>query len=208
MEAILASLGEYYRASAPALIGVGLVQTIGTLTVLTLLTDTARPTVGEAIRRGLRAAPSLIGAQLLMGFALASAFLAAVSLLGAIGVPALALLGTLVGIVVVVGTLVRLVLIAPAIVVDGLANPVRALQRSWQLTRRNGLRLLVFFFLLLLAFAVVMLVGEGAVRILFTLVAGPDAGQMASALVSSIFSAAMTVYFTAVTAACHRQLAE
>ena len=97
VQAMLATMGEYYQRAAPVLIAVALVHVIGTLAMLALFTDHTRPTVAEAIKRGFACAPTVIMAQIILGAAVGAMVLLPVALGGAAKAPAVALLGMLVG---------------------------------------------------------------------------------------------------------------
>ncbi|MCJ2188017.1 glycerophosphoryl diester phosphodiesterase membrane domain-containing protein [Novosphingobium beihaiensis] len=194
-------------------IGGMLVQGVGYLTVMALLSDRGRPTVGEAIMVALRALPALIGAALLTmaGMFMASMVFGLV-LGGLIGFVA----GTGVASVVVAFALIVLLvylsvkfsLVVPVVINEGTGNPVAAMTRSWQLTRHNSLRLFGFFLLLTIGYLAIafmvtvvvvgpaaMLLGEGQA---LTLLAG---------VISGTIGAVASVILIAVLAYTHRQLA-
>lgn len=189
-----------------------LLQAIGYLAMLALLTDRTRPTVGEAIGAAIKALPVVIGAVLLFfgGYMLAmvvlavlAGVLAQVAGLGAVAV----LMGLgLIGGVVYAG--IRLSLVLPVIVIDRVHNPVAALARSWRLTRGNSLRLLAFYLLLGLAYLVIVMVVGMMSMTLATLVAGQGkVSMLIGGLVTGVVGAAASALFTAILAAIHRQLA-
>ena len=207
MQAILATMGEYYRSNSLLLIVAALIHMIGSLAMLALITDQTRPTVGQAIKQGFANTPSVIAAQLLLGMAIGAMVLLPVALGGALKSPVITGLSLIAAIGLGVWAAVRLSLVSPAVVVDRLTNPLGALKRSWQLTEGNVLRLLAFFALLSIAFLVVIALAESAIRFGLTLLVGATSAELGAALVTSIMSAVMTVYFIAVTAMAHRQLA-
>ena len=206
VQALLATMGQYYQSAAPVLIAVALVHVIGTLAMLALFTDHARPTVGEAIKRGFACAPTVILAQIILGAAVGAMVLLPVALGGAAKAPAVAALGMLAGILLGLWAMIRVSLVAPAVVTENQRNPVKAMERSWRLTEGNTGRLLAFYALLGLAFIVVMVVAEGATKLLLTVLAGQKFADIAAMLVGTMFQAAMAVYFVAVSAAVFRQL--
>lgn len=206
-QTMLAPFGEYYQDNAVVLVAMALFQMIGTLSILALFTDTRRPTVGEAIRQGFRYTPTAIAAQLILGMAIGAMVLLPIMLGGATKSFGFTALGILAAVVLGIWAWVRLSLVAPAVIVDRLANPFRALERSWRLTEGHVLRLLVFFILVLIGFVVVMLVAEGITRLLLALVASAKTTDIVATLVATLMQAVMSVYFVAIAAACHRQLA-
>lgn len=204
--ALLEMLGAYFKASWPGYLLVALINTIGTMAVLTLFGHASRPTVGEAITKGLATTPVAIIVQIVQGFLLTGAILLPSTLLGLAGSPGLAALGILTGIGLAIYFAVRLCLANAAIAIDGLRNPIAALQRSFALTRGNVGRLLLFFVLLVLAFAISIQLIQLLIGLLAQLLAGAEAAALIAALTGAVLSAAMTVYLLAATAASHRQL--
>ncbi len=206
-QAMIASWGEYYRGNWPALIAVALLQMIGTLAMLALFTDQTRPTVSQAIRQGFARTPTVIAAQLLLGAAVGAMVLLPVALGGALQSPVFTVLAVLAALGLGIWAWVRTSLVSPAVMVDGLANPLAALKRSWQITEGNVLRLLLFYALLIVAFLIVSLLLGGLVQLLLALVLGAEPAALAATLVSAVLQAVMTIYLVAVTASAHRQLA-
>ena len=131
---------------------------VGYLSVLVLLTDRSRPTVGEAIMRGLRCLPTVLAATVIGYFAM----LFCIILISVIGGILSAVLGGA-GVALVFIAILALVLTAvarfsmtfPVVVVENTLNPIAALQRSWRLTRGNAFRLLGFYVLLFIAYVVI-----------------------------------------------------
>ena len=189
-----------------------LLQSIGYLAMLALLTDRTRPTVGEAIRGAIKALPTVIGAALLFFFGYMMAVVVLAALAGALS--KVAGLGALVAILVVgliggvVYAMIKLSLILPVIVIDRVHNPLAALVRSWQLTRGNSLRLLGFYLLLGIAYLVLLLVVSMISMALVALIAGQGKITMLiGGAISGAVGAVASALFTAILAAIHRQLA-
>ncbi len=205
-EQTLAMLMAYYRMAMPYMLAMSLIQAVGTLSVLTLFTDRARPTVGEAIGRGVSGVLPYLGAYLLLGLGIGLAGGVLIVGSAAIGVPALAVLIGLGLAVAVIYIGIRMVLIAPVVAVDHVRNPIEALRRSWDLTRSNAGRILVFFVLLGVTAIVVFLVIMAIIGVVLAMTAGGDAAKLVAAVVSSLLTGVMTLYFVAVMASIHRQL--
>ena len=208
MQALVATMGEYYRSNALPLIAAALIHMIGTLAMLALITDETRPTVGQTIKQGFTSTPSVIAAQLVLGMAIGAVVLLPVALGGALKSPAILVVALAAALGLAVWAWVRASLVSPAVLVDRLANPLTALKRSWQLTEGNALRLLGFFALLVIASLVIMAVAESAIRLVLALLIGASGAELGAAFVAAVLQAVMTVYFVAVTATAHRQLAE
>ena len=205
-EQTLAVMGDFYRGAFPYMLVMTMIQAVGTLTVLTLFTDRARPTVGEAIRLGLGGVLSYLGAYLLIGMGLGLTGGLLIGGMAAAGVPALAVVAVVALLVVMIYIGVRMSLIAPVVAVDRVRNPIEALRRSWDLTRGNAGRILGFYVLLGLAFIVVLLVLMGLIGVLLAVVAGGEGAKIGAAVISSLLTGIMTLYFIAIMASIHRQL--
>lgn len=197
---------DIYRRTMPYLVAMSLIQAVGTLSVLTLFTDRAQPTVGEAIRLGLGGALPYLGAYLLMGLGLGLGGSILFGAAAAAGVPAVAAVVALGLLVAVIYVGIRMSMIAPVVAVDRVRNPIKALRRSWELTRGNTGRILLFFLLLGVAFLVVLIVIMAVAGMALALVAGGEAAKIVAAVISSLLTAVMTLYFIAVLASIHRQL--
>ena len=184
----------------------GSLTTIGTMAMLALFGHASRPTVGEAIRKGLAATPITILAQMIIGFVMTGLVLAPVTLLSLGGSKALGAVGLLIGMAIAAWFWTRTCLTTPIIAVEGTRNPLAAVQRSFALTKGNAGRLLLFLFLLVLAFIIGGELLQIAMAMLVQLVAGPHAGTITAALVASVAQTALAVYVAAAMAASHRQL--
>lgn len=193
----------YYASVLPVMIPLALLQAMGTVALLSLLDGQRRPTVGEAIRGSLRGAVPYLLAQILSGFALILAVIAALSAVGGTTGAALALAIVLV-LAIYIG--VRLSLTAPIIAVEGVRNPVAALIRSWNVTKGNTGRLLAFYALFLVAFLVILIVANLVVGIPLAMLAPGNLALIGEAFVGSALGAVMALYFVAIIAASHRQL--
>jgi hypothetical protein len=206
-EKLFELLGAYYGKTWPAYLVAALVNMVGTLSMLALFTDPSRPTVGQAIRLGAMAAPSVIAAQLLMGMGLTLAASIPVAVVSVLGVPALAVVAMAAALVLAVWIWVRCSLVPPAVMVDGLKNPIAALQRSWRLTQGNAGRLLVFLILVGVAFLVSILLIQMVTGLVTSLILPGEAARIGNALIGAALQAVMSVYFVGIFAASHRQLA-
>lgn len=206
IEAILELLGTYFKGAWPGYLLVGLINTVGTMAMLALFGHASRPTVGQAITQGLITTPVAIVVQIVQVFLLTGAIMLPSALLGIAGSPGLAALGIVIGVGFAIYLAVRLCLANAVIAIDGLRNPIAALQRSFTLTQGNVGRLLVFFLLLVLAFLISIQLIQLVIGLLAELLVGGEGAMMIAALTGSVLSAAMTVYLLAATAVSHRQL--
>ncbi len=205
-DAILKGTQAYFAENWPWYLLAGLINVVGTMALLALFGQSSRPTVSEAIRTGLSAAPSGIGVQVMQGFLLSGIVLAPATILGLSGSPGLTALGALIGVGLAAWFWGRTSLATPAIIVQGIRNPVAALQRSFALTKGNAGRLLLFFFLLVLAFVIVTQLVTVVIGLIAQALAGAEASALISGFVASVFQGAMSVYMAGAVTMSHRQL--
>lgn len=201
------AIEAYYGQTMPYLIPMVLFQAIGILGILTLFTDRSRPTVGQALRLGAKGVIPYVLAQMLLAMGIA---MLGASLIGGASLlkqPVLAAGGVIVVFMVAIGAYVRLSLVAPVVAVERVYNPLRALMRSWAITRGNGWRIFAFAVLVGVVMLVVMLAAISISGTLGALAGGAEAGRVASAVVSSVLAAMATLYIAGLLAAIHRQLA-
>lgn len=201
-----ATLIDFYSKGWWLILLASMIQVIGILTVLTLMRDRRRPTVGEAIRAGFADFPTYFAAQLL--------FVVAVGLIGGVFIaagtliaPVLAVVMTLLVLGFAIFAAIRLIMVAPIVAVEGQRNPVAALARAWTMTRGNFWRMLVFFLLVGILFVVAMAVIMILVGIVLVLVSQGETQRVLASVVSSALSAVAVLYFLGMLAAIHRQLA-
>jgi hypothetical protein len=200
-------MGIYYLKALPLFIVLLLLQALGTLSMLTLFTDRDRPTVGESIRHGATGIVSYLVAQVVLGFVLAFVALVVVSLSAVSGSKVVVIaVAILVGFAAIY-IWARMSLAAPVIAVEGVRNPIAALVRSWKLTAPDVWRLILFYVLVILAFASVITVITMLVGIVIALVASGQSALVTGEIVRSILGTAVSVYLVALLAAVHRQLA-
>ena len=206
LEAISAEITQVY-ASWWWLIAIAFVlQLVGYLSLLALLRDDARPTVGEAIKTGFTGLLPAIGSYLLFSFGLGLALVLVVAPLAALGVGALAAIAMLVALVGAIYAMVKVSLSAPVIAIEKVFNPIAVLARSWRLTKGNSLRIFGFFVLIMIVYFVLSMVVGMVIMGVLTLL-GDSLGVIVNGVLSGLLGAFATVVFVAVLAAIHRQLA-
>lgn len=158
------------NAMMPRLIGLGalvlLLQWVGYTAMIALMGD-ERPTVGEAIGRGFKALPTLIGTFLLFmiaSFLFMLLFSLVVGVLAALGGGGEGTIMALVGLLYVflliffLYAFARLCVTLPVIVLERQLNPWTALVRSWRLTKPRAWAIVGFFFLLFIAYMVLSMI--------------------------------------------------
>lgn len=185
---------------------IGLLQAIGTIALLSMLTDDARPTVGEALATGIKALLPYIGTMLLQGLLVGAVVGLPLALAIASGSSAVTAIAALAALVAFVYAYVKFSLSVPVIAIEKQFNPLAVLRRSWILTRGNSLRLLAFYLLLFIAVIVLSMIVGIMLGLPLALIGGTVA-EFGSALVGSLTNTAMVIVFMGVLAAVHRQLA-
>ena len=197
----------YYVNAMPALMPVSLLQILGMMAMIILMTDRARPTVGQAIRAGAINVLPFVAVQLLigMGLALAAIVLLVLATLSQTAFVIGIAYGMVLALFVYVG--VRTLLAAPVIAAEGVRNPLKAIARSWALTGASSGRIAAFLILLAIAMIVVAILIMGVIGLMLALIAGGETARIVAALVSSVVVAVMMLYFAAAVVAIHRQLA-
>lgn len=204
-EALINAFVALYARIWPYLLAVVILQAIGSLTLLALLRDSTRPTLGEALKLGLVGFLPYLAAQLIVGFGF--------SLIGGLLVggaaaasQALGVIALLIACVALAYVMVKTSLAMPVIGIERVYNPLAALRRSWQLTKGNSLRLFAFYVLIVIAGMVVTWVIGMVFGLVFALF-GEQGATIGNALVGSLLNAAFVTVLLAVLAGAHRQLA-
>lgn len=197
----------YYASTLPALIPLVVCQALGTLSLLSLLSHSARPTVGEALRLGVSGLLTYLGAQILLGIGIGMAGGLLISVLAVSGVAALAVAGLLLVILLAAAVALRVSLSGAVVAIEGERGPIRALRRSWALTAGNFWRLVSFYALFLVAFLVLLMIASLIIGIPLQMLASGNAVEIATAVVSSTLNALMALYLVAIIEAVHHQLA-
>lgn len=202
---MLASMQDYYAGSWPVLVILSLPPMAGMLTMLAVMLDNARPTVGTAIRRSLGALPSYFASQVLIGLAILPLSLAVATPLALVLPPAIAVSFAL-GLQLY--PIMRTMLVGPVVAGQPERNPVAAIRTSIRLTRGNAGRILLFLglagFVFLVVYGLIMMfVGV----VLVNLLQG-ETQRLAEEGVAGVLLAAAYTYFVAMLAAIYGQLAD
>jgi len=206
-DAMASALESLWLKLAPYALPVLAMNTLGTLTLVALLGTAARLTVAQAIIRALRGLLPYVAAQLAFGLMF--------SLVGGLVVSALALGGArmqgLAVVVVIAGMLyavVRLTLVAPVMLAEGVRNPLQALAKSWRMSAGNVAAMGLFMALMFVVLLVVRMAGVGLVGSLAALIGGAEAARITGAVISALAGTVFSVYFAALITRFHAQLAE
>jgi hypothetical protein len=206
MEAMMEQFSQGYSENWPMFLLATIVQFIGSLALLALLSNRDRPNVGEAIKRGFGAAPSYFVSQVLV------ALLMAVVIGVPLGIAVASQSGMLAGLlapVLMLGALyifVKFALLAPVIAIEGLRNPIAAMQRSWRLTKGNSFRIVLFVMLLFLTLGIIVLLLSIVLGLVFALF-DETVASIGNAVVASFTNTLFAVVGLLVLASVHQQLA-
>ncbi|MHA6334602.1 glycerophosphoryl diester phosphodiesterase membrane domain-containing protein [Qipengyuania sp. CAU 1752] len=177
-------------------------QSIGQLALYRLLNDRSRPTVAEALKFGAVAFLPYIGAMILAEVVRLVVVGIPTTLAGTVGLGAVF---ALIGLVATIYLYVKFSLIAPVVGIAKELNPFSVLLRSWKLTRHNSLRLFLFYFLLVVAFAVLWLVATLVMTLVFGLM-GPGVAGFGFILSTAVAMSAFWCVYLAVLSAIFHQL--
>ena len=206
MRAMMDQMSAAYAANWPLLLGLVVAQFVGSMSLFALFTDRGNPTVGEALRTGISSTPSYLAAQLVTVLGAALAIGIPLGVISALGGAAVAVLGVLVAMVLIVYVMVKVSLAAPVIAIEGNRNPITALTRSWKLTKGNSVRIALFIVLLLVVIGIIAALVTGVLGLIFAAL-GDTVAMIGGAVVNALVNTLLTVIFLVVTVAIYRQLA-
>ena len=221
MQTILAMLGRF----SLVFIIYMLVRTLGVCALCIAASSRQAPSLSEAISEGVRAMLPMIGVYLLLivGYVVVTIVFAVtigLSFLGLFTASAAggqapgagSVLGAIsVGVIVMIAALyifTKLSMIVPVIVVDQERSPVKAISRSWSLTR--GASFKIFLLLLLLGFGAAIIngilnaLGGGGMGV------APNSGATVvwtQVAIAAISGTVFAMYFISLIVAIHEQLA-
>lgn len=173
-------LSDFFSANIVWFVLSTVASFIGTLTVLVILLDKSRPTVGQAIG---------IALGLLVPYFILSIL---VALATTIGLLFLIIPG--------IYFAIKLYLAPSIMVAEKQTNPIDAMKASWNLTKGNSLR--IFFFLLIIVIVI------SVISLLVSAVATlAVAGALAIGLIiNGVFTGVVTVFNIAIAAAIYQEL--
>lgn len=206
MRAMMDQMSAAYAANWPLILALGIAQFTGSMSLFALLSDRGNPTVGEALRTGIASLPSYLAAQLITVLGAALAIGIPVGVMSALGGAAVALLGVVVAFVLIIYVVIKLSLVAPVIAIEGNRNPFTALARSWQLTKGNSLRIVLFLGLLLVVIGIISALVTAILTLVFAAL-GNSVAMIGGGVLNALVNTLLTVIFLVVTVAIYRQLA-
>lgn len=194
----------YYASSLPALLALSLLPMVGMLTMLVVMLDTARPTVAQAIRHGIRTLPGYFAAQLLIAFAILPLSMALAVVLS-LFLPDRIAVSVSLGILLY--PIMRTMLVGPVVAGQAERNPLAAIRESIRLTRGNAGRILLFIGLAAFVFLVIYGLAMMFVGVVLVLMFKGELQRLIGEGVAGVLLAVAYTYFVAMLAAVYNQLA-
>ncbi len=205
-DAMMAAMQGAFRNYWWVFIILGVIQYLGTLSLLALFTDHNRPTVGEAIGIGAARLLPYFVTVLLMGFAIGLIAVVLIAIGALTGVALVAIVTGLLAAVIAIYLVVKFSQVAPIMAIEGVTNPIKALRRSWALTKGNSLRILLFALLIFVPLFII----TSIVSMIFGLgfaAGGASLATIGNGLVAALMNAVSGAAGAAILAAVYRQLA-
>ena len=183
---ILRQVSEYYMSILPGALIVGLITIIGNLAIVKLLLDERGISVGEALKMALVLFIPAVLATIIANIAVGIGFLLLI-------VPGLYLLG-------------RLSILTAVIVAEDIRNPITAVSRTWELTKGNGWRILLFIFIVAIIGVIIQAIITGITGFILTMILSAELAVTVNGFISSFLGAIFSVVMIAVYAATYLQL--
>lgn len=176
----------YVDAHAGYMLLIALAAALGRVTILVLLLDPARPTVGQALARGVRLLPVFVVMDLLIGLMLLAGWFLLI-------VPALYIYG-------------RTLLAETVLVRERPRGPIEQIRRAFSLTRGNGWRCVGIAAIIYVAGLIVSAAIGSVVGVAAALAGDPSLAAFVDALVDTLFAAAIGLLMLLIAIAIYRQL--
>jgi hypothetical protein len=196
----------YFISIMPYLIVVTIVAAIGRLAMLVLFTDRSRPTVQEALKRGVIGMLPYILVTFIVGLALGIVATVLVIAPAKAGAPAVALVTGPLCVALAIYAMIKISLAPVVIVAESTVNPLTAIRRSWHLTKGNSLRLLLFYALLFVPYLIIAVLAEGLFGALGAIAGGEQGQLFVGGAANSVVGALWGTLYSAIVAALYQQL--
>ena len=206
MQAMMNQITQAYTDNWLIFAVITIIQFVGSLALLALLTDRGRPTVREALMIGLASMLPYLAAQVMSTLGIALMIGIPLGLIAAAGSPVAAVLAGFVLVLIGLYIFVKFTLTAPVMAIEGERNPVKALMRSWRLTKGNSFRIALFLLLLFFTIGIIAALVTGVLGLALSAL-GTQIATIGNGVVSAIVNSGLGVLFLLVIGAVHRQLA-
>ena len=195
---------EWFANNIVNVILLQVLQLLGLVSLIALFAR-RRPTVSEAIKDGLGALLPLIGANFLMGIALALILTIVLTILAYLGTAAV-ILGLIFLLPILYYLFARVSPLTPLFVFEERRNPITAIRDSWRLTKCVGWRIAGFFALLTIAAIVIGAVFSLVGKLISALMGSGDLALFVSLGISALVSAVLQSLLACILTAIYRQL--
>lgn len=178
-----------------------------------LCSDRHEASIGGAISAGIKCVPTLFGVAILLLIALFAVMLvASLGMAGVIAGTESPGLSFVLGLLMLIGFIyifARLSMILPVVAIDDVRNPITAIGNAWRMTGGNVLRLVLLFALISVVMVVLFMVLSALTLGSFSPGAVPSMGNIVGfGALMLVFGLTVGLYFLALVAAIHRQLAD
>ena len=178
-----------------------------------LCSDRHAASIGGAISAGIKCVPTLFGVAILLIIALFALMLvASLGMAGVVAGTESAGLTIVLGLLMLIGfvyVFARLSMVLPVVAIDDVRNPITAIGNAWRMTGGNVLRLVLVFVLVMVVMGVLLMVLSALTLGSFNPGAVPSIGNLIGfGTLMLVFGLTVGLYFLALVAAIHRQLAD
>ncbi|MBD2842767.1 hypothetical protein [Erythrobacter rubeus] len=196
------------------LLGVGIVAMIFQFAgygAMVALMGNARPTVGDALKAGLKVVPSTFGVLVIFILAyVLSAIVISVPvgiIVSLSGLASLAFIAAIVVLAFVVFLLARMSMSLPVLVLEGTLNPIKAVSRSFRLTGPKKWSIMLFWGVLFAAYMVVALLLTSIFGLIAALAGDSVVAMLILGLTNGLLGMGIGMIVSGLAVAMHGQLA-
>lgn len=179
-------LTDYYAANWLSFLVLTVVSAFGQATILVLLLDRTRPTVGEALSTAARVIALFVLMEMLVNLALAFGFLAFI-------VPGIYLMG-------------RLIIVPATMIAEATNNPIEAIQRGFAYTAGLGWRIAGLVLLIAVVGWIALAAASSVIGVIGGLLLPDSLKPIAAAFGDALGGAGLGVLLSLLGAAIYRQL--
>ncbi|MBV7265027.1 hypothetical protein [Erythrobacter ani] len=196
------------------LLGIGIVAMIFQFAgygAMIALMGHSRPTVGEALKSGLRVVPSTFGvlAIFLLAYVLAAIVISVpVGIIASLsGLASLAFLAVLVVLAMVIFLLARMSMSLPVLVLEQTLNPIKAVSRSFRLTGPKKWAIMLFWGVLFGAYMVVAVLLTSIFGLIAALAGDSTVAMLILGFTNGLLGMGIGMLVSGLAVAMHGQLA-
>lgn len=187
LQAIYANLQSFYADNIFWIVLIGVLNGFATITMLVLMLDRHRPSVSDAMKRGLAIILPYYAMGVLSGV--------------------LTFLGSLAFILPGIYIFVKLLIAGPVMVAERKHSIIEPLRRSWALTKGNSGRILIFLLVVGVTAFFVYVTSVTVFGIVIRLALDGSIADTLTTLVDAVMSMLLSVLMVCVYAGVYRQLA-